>query len=185
VPTSSGGGRSQKYPGGDDPEDPTPQTHFPWLTHRDGKTRTVVEIPKDDFWIAEDARARLAVESLGAPSLYTTQMELEPVRRKLSIPGVDPDKETAEQKFQNAAGEVGDLDGAVSSGKTAPFRIKSTPCIPENEQRDYLVSQYDEKGTLTKRLKQVRPCAFPESNSALLFADWGARSYSRNTALQD
>ena len=130
----------------------TPSTHAAWLASWSGKLSTVVEVPKDPSWVAEDEKAARAVAALTAPRTYGEQLELEPVRRKLDIPGVDPDLETPEQKWIRGQGEVGDLDPALL---TARIEKKTGVVIPEGETRDYFVSQYDEEGRCVRRLRQL------------------------------
>ena len=130
----------------------TPPTHAAWLASWSGKLSVVVEVPKDPQWVAEDEKAARAVAALTAPRTYGEQLELEPVRRKLDIPGVDPDFETPEQKWIKGLGEVGDLDPALA---TAKIETKTGVVIPEGETRDYFVSQYDEDGRCVRRLRQL------------------------------
>tara|TARA_B110000977_G_scaffold1539_2_gene2161 strand:+ start:10083 stop:10748 length:666 start_codon:yes stop_codon:yes gene_type:complete len=134
------GGRGNRS-GSDPTDDPptTPTTHFPWLTSREGGKKTVIEVPKDEKWVEEDERAGKAVDALRAPRLYSEQMELEPVRRKLNIPGVDPDLETPEQKWLRDAGEVGDLD--LKLGKATQLGTRTGLCIPPGESKEYFISQ--------------------------------------------
>ena len=130
----------------------TPSTHAPWIASRVGKLATVFEAPKDDAWIAEDAKAARAVAALSAPRTYGEQLELEPVRRRLDIPGVDPDLETPEQKWRKGQGEVGDLDPALDAHN---LDTKTGIVIPKGETRDYFVSQYDDDGRCVRRLRQL------------------------------
>ena len=130
----------------------TPSTHAPWIASRVGKLATVFEAPKDDAWIAEDAKAARAVAALSAPRTYGEQLELEPVRRRLDIPGVDPDLETPEQKWRKGQGEVGDLDPALDAHT---LDTKTGVVIPKGETRDYFVSQYDDDGRCVRRLRQL------------------------------
>jgi len=140
----------------------TPSTHAPWIASRVGKLATVFEAPKDDAWIAEDAKAARAVAELSAPRTYGEQLELEPVRRRLDIPGVDPDLETPEQKWRKGQGEVGDLDperfdarNDANANANLSFDTKTGVVIPRGETRDYFVSQYDDDGRCVRRLRQL------------------------------
>jgi len=144
----------------------TPSTHAPWIASRVGKLATVFEAPKDDAWIAEDAKAARAIAALSAPRTYGEQLELEPVRRRLDIPGVDPDLETPEQKWRKGQGEVGDLDPARFDARNdanakndananLSFDTKTGVVIPRGETRDYFVSQYDDDGRCVRRLRQL------------------------------
>ena len=137
----------------------TPDTHAPWLAWRVGKLSTVVEAPVDPAMAAEDENARRAVAALSRPRTYGEQLELEPTRRVLDIPGVDPDRETPEQKWARGAGEVGDLDPETAVARDARnqsgAKKKTSFVIPEGETRDYFVSQYDDDGRCVKRLRQL------------------------------
>ena len=97
-------------------------------------------------------RKLLAVAALSAPRTYGEQLELEPVRRRLDIPGVDPDLETPEQKWRKGQGEVGDLDPALDAHT---LDTKTGVVIPKGETRDYFVSQYDDDGRCVRRLRQL------------------------------
>ena len=119
------------------------RSHWPWLVSRQKGRRVVVEVPKDRAWMERDARAALAVEGLTRPRSYAEQLELEPVKRRLKIPGVDPDVESAEEKWRRAGPRLGELD----TPDLDPDEEKTTIVIPEGETRDYYVSQYDAGGS--------------------------------------
>ena len=140
----------------------TPSTHAPWIASRVGKLATVFEAPKDDAWIAEDAKAARAVAALSAPRTYGEQLELEPVRRRLDIPGVDPDLETPEQKWRKGQGEVGDLDPALDA---RTLDTKTGVVIPKGEA-----------GLLrepVRRRRAVRPASAATARHAPRRADRG------------
>ena len=126
------------------------RSHWPWLVSRQKGRRVVVEVPKDRAWMERDARAALAVEGLTRPRSYAEQLELEPVKRRLKIPGVDPDVESAEEKWRRAGPRLGELD----TPDLDPDEEKTTIVIPEGETRDYYVSQYDARGKLVGRHRQ-------------------------------
>jgi hypothetical protein len=126
------------------------RSHSPWLVSHQKGRRVVVEVPKDRAWMERDARAARAVEGLTRPRSYAEQLELEPVKRRLKIPGVDPDVESAEEKWRRAGPRLGELD----TPDLDPDEEKATIVIPEGETRDYYVSQYDARGQLVGRHRQ-------------------------------
>ena len=126
------------------------RSHWPWLVSHQKGRRVVVEVPKDRAWMERDAHAALAVEGLTRPRSYAEQLELEPVKRRLKIPGVDPDVESAEEKWRRAGPRLGELD----TPDLDPDEEKTTIVIPEGETRDYYVSQYDARGQLVGRHRQ-------------------------------
>ena len=108
------------------------------------------------------------------------QLELEPVRRRLDIPGVDPDLETPEQKWRKARARLAinpALDAHTLDTKPASSFRKA--------RRDYFQSQYDDDGRCVRRLRQLhvtRRAAAPTVAviaSTAAFPTWRSYAASR------
>ena len=135
------------------------KTHHPWMTGYSKKgTRVAHEAPKDKRWVKEDEKALRAVEAIARPRTYAEELELAPVKRRLKIPGVDDEIETAEARWRRINGEsggLGSLDVPVGADGVSEIGEDVSVVIPYEESRDYFVSQYDAKtGALIQRHRQ-------------------------------